>query len=173
MSKDKSKKSIMPVIITGIATIVIVVLVLVIFFLIKELNNKESAVSTSNQGNLVVDESNLEEIENQLKNSVEDGMFQVNMNTTWHFKEGNCTSENAYVSNATANHYAITFEVYLDGEEKIYSSTLMPVGTQLKELTLEKELPKGQYDAVCMYYLWNDAQEEVGSLGVNVIISVE
>ena len=173
MSEKKAKKSIMPVVITGIAAIIIIALVLVIFFLIKELNKQEPAISSSTQGNLIVDESNLEGIENQLKDSVKDGMFQVNMNTTWHFKEGNGTSENAYVSNASANHYPITFEVYLKGEEKIYSSTLMPVGTQLKELTLDKELSKGKYDAVCKYYLWNEKKEEVGSLGVNVIIIVE
>ena len=81
MSKKNSKKSKMPAIIAGIAAIVIVAMSLVIFFLVKELNKKEPAVSTSTQGNLIVDESNLEGIESQLQEVVEDGMFQVKQKT--------------------------------------------------------------------------------------------
>lgn len=177
MRKDNSPKSKMPVMIIGIFAVIIAILAVVIVFLFKELNNnqepKETQHVSNEKGNLVVDENNLEKVDNQLKDSVQDGMFQMNMNTTWRFKKGSSTSTNAYVANAAANHYPITFEVYLNGDEKIYSSTLMPVGTQLKGLTLNKELPVGQYNAVCTYHLWDENKEEVGSFGVNVIIIVE
>lgn len=168
--KKDSTKSKMPVLVIGICVVIIAILAVAIVYL---LNSRQEPAMAPDKGNLIVDESNLETIEDQLKDSVQDGMFQMNMNTTWRFKEGDPTSGNAYVANAAANHYPISFEVYLNGEEEIYSSTLMPVGTQLKELSLNKELPKGQYDAVCTYHLWDENEEEVGSFGVNIIISVE
>lgn len=177
MSKNSTGKSKLPIVIVTACVLVIVALAVVIMILFQELNNRQQPTptpqSTSGKGNLVVDESNLETIENQLESSVQDGMFQVNMNTTWHFDEGNPTSKNAYVANAASNHYPITFEVYLNGEEELYTSTLMPVGSQLKEVTLNQNLPKGTYDAVCTYHLWNEQEEEVGTFGVNVIISIE
>lgn len=171
MRETKNK---LPMLVIGFCTVMIAGLLVVVFLMWQKLNTPQETVrEVSSGGNLVVDEGNLEEIENQLRDAVEDGMFQLNMNTTWRFKEGNATSTNAYISNADVNHYPITFAVYLNGEEEIYSSSLIPVGTQLKKLTLNKVLPKGQYDALCLYHLWNEEEEEKGSFGVNVVLVVE
>ena len=49
---------------------------------------------------------------------------------------------------------------------------MLPVGTELRNIKLEKELPKGEYDAVVMYTLVNEKNEEVSTVGFNITISV-
>lgn len=131
------------------------------------LNPKEATVQQEQQGSLLIDESNLEEVVESISESVSEGMFEVNMNTTWRFPDGKSASSNAYVANGMANTYPISFEVVL-GEEVIYSSTIIPVGKQIKEIVLEKELEAGTYDAVCVYHLLNQDGTEKSEFGVNI-----
>lgn len=124
------------------------------------------------EGGLVIDDSNLDDVEEQLTDSVADGMFEINMNTVWHFPNGKSASSDAYVANGGANRHPISFEVLLDGKEQVYSSTVIPLGKQIKEIVLEKELEAGDYNAVCFYHLWNEDGTESSSCGVDIILSV-
>lgn len=144
------------------------------FFIIKSQKQNSGTVPQPpvTGGNLVVDESNLEDIEKILTDSVADGMFEINMNAIWNFPDGKSASTDAYVANSHANHYSFTFEILLDGTEVIYSSSLVPVGSRIKEIALDKELEAGTYDAVCMYHLWTEDGVEDSSCGVNITINV-
>lgn len=124
------------------------------------------------EGNLVIDDSNLEDVESQLSETVKDGMFEVNMNTTWNFPNGTSASSDAYVANGDANTHPISFEVLLDGTDVIYSSTVIPVGKQIKEIILDKDLPAGTYQAVCMYHLLNEDGTESSSCGINISLNI-
>ena len=131
------------------------------------LNPKEVTVVQEQQGSLLIDESNLEEVVESISESVSEGMFEVNMNTTWRFQDGKSASSNAYVANGTANTYPISFEVVLE-EKVVYTSTIIPVGKQIKEIVLEKDLEAGTYDAVCVYHLLNEDGTEKSEFGVNI-----
>lgn len=124
------------------------------------------------KGALVVDESNLDEIQEMFAEPVDDGLFEVNMNTVWYFQNGTSASRNAYLANGEANHLPLSFEIIVE-EEVIYSSTVIPVGNKIKEIILDKELPKGQYAARCQYYLWNEDGTENSNFGVNLTLIIE
>lgn len=140
---------------------VIVIAGIIAYFLL----NKE-------EGGLVIDDSNLEEVEEILSESVADGMFEINMNTVWHFPNGKSASSDAYVANGNANKHPISFDILIDGTEEVYSSTVIPVGKQIKEIVLDKELQAGDYKAVCFYHLWNEDGTESSSCGVDIVISI-
>lgn len=125
-------------------------------------------------GNLIVDESNLSTIGQQLEESIQDGMFEVNMNTTWTFPDALSPSGDAYIANSTANHYPISFDILLGEEQEIiYSSSVIPVGSQIKEIKLDKELEPGTYSAICFYHLWKEDGTENSTFGVNISLVVE
>lgn len=159
-------------ILIGGFAIVVIVVAIVGFFLYRAFSNRQEPATSSAGGNLVVDESNLSEIENMLSEAVEDGMFEVNMSTTWNFPDGKSASTDAYLANGTANHYPISFDVVLNGEEVVYSSTVIPVGNQIKEIKLDKELTAGTYEAVCLYHLWKEDGTENSTFGVNITLNI-
>lgn len=159
--KKNEKLSAKQKILTAVLVVIILLMGLVIYLI---LNKKE--------GGLVIDDSNLEEVETQLTDSVADGMFEINMNTVWHFPNGKAASTDAYVANGSANKHPISFEVLLDGTEEIYTSTIIPLGKQIKEIVLDKKLEAGDYKAVCFYHLWNEDGTESSSCGVDIVLSI-
>ncbi|MCI8666610.1 MAG: hypothetical protein HFG82_08065 [Dorea sp.] len=120
-----------------------------------------------------VDETNTDTVMEDMGDKVAEGMFECNMTTSWVFEDGKSESPNAYVANVENNLHTIYFDVYDTAtEEVLYSSPMLPVGTELRNIKLEKELPKGEYDAVVMYTLVNEKNEEVSTVGFNITISV-
>lgn len=154
--KNKKKKIIIVAIICTIAVVGII-----LYFIL----NKE-------EGGLVIDDSNLADVEEQLTDSVADGMFEINMNTVWHFPNGKTASSDAYVANGNANKHPFSFEILVDGTEEVYSSSVIPVGKQIKEIVLDKNLKAGDYKAVCFYHLWNEDGTESSSCGVDIVLSI-
>lgn len=120
-----------------------------------------------------VDETNTDTVMEDMGDKVAEGMFECNMTTSWVFEDGKSESPNAYVANVENNLHTIYFDVYDNAtEELLYSSPMLPVGTELRNIKLEKELQKGEYDAVVMYTLVNEENEEVSTVGFNITISV-
>ena len=123
-------------------------------------------------GSLVVDESNLEDLREMVNNKEPEGMFEVNMNTVWHFENGSVASSDAYLANGTANNLPLSFEIIVDNEV-VYTSTVIPVGNRIKDIVLDKDLDAGTYSAVCQYTLWNEDGTEDSSFGVNIQLVIE
>lgn len=149
---------------------VLIVVVAVAGYLIYQKLNQNTIPAAG--GNLIVDENNLGDIDDLLTESVEDGMFEVNMSTTWLFPDGKSAASDAYLANGAANRYPLTFEIVLN-EETIFSSSVIPVGKQIKDIILDKALAAGTYDAVCMYHLWKEDGTENSSFGVGIKLVVE
>ena len=162
---DTSKSS-KTVLIIGI--ILIVVAVAAIAVCIHIMNAKDEAPT----GNIVIDESNLETAISDLDQAVQDGMFEVKMNSTWHFPDGKSASSNADLANVANNNAPIYFEVILDDGTVVYKSTVIPLGSQIKTIKLDKELANGSYSAVCQYHLLNDDGSEKSSFGVNIDLEI-
>jgi hypothetical protein len=94
----------------------------------------------------------------------------------WTFPDGKSESKDAYVANSVNNTHPICFDVYMkDSEELLYSSPVLPVGTDLKNIKLDKELPAGEYKATVMYTLLKDteSQEEISSAGFVITITIQ
>lgn len=157
------------IMVAGFACI-IVAIVAVGIFLYRSMQPKSGESAAG--GNLVIDESNLASVTEDLQSRVDDSMFEMNMNTVWNFPNGESASDDAYVANASGNHYAISFEVILNENETVFTSGVIPVGNRIKEIKLDQDLPAGTYDAVCMYHLLKEDGTENSSFGVNIVINI-
>ena len=133
----------------------------------------ESPVRSNVLDRGVVDEDNAGEIMDEMSEKVSKGMFECKMTTAWTFDDGKSESPNAYVANVENNLYTLYFDVYEETtNELLYSSPMLPVGTELKNFKLDKELPAGEYDAVVMYTMVDENLEEVSNVGFKVTITV-
>lgn len=120
-----------------------------------------------------VSEDSADEIMEEMADKVAEGMFECEMTMSWTFQDGASVASNAYVANSDNNLHTLYFDVYDNStDELLYSSPMMPVGTELREIKLEKELPAGDYSAVVMYTLVDENYEEVSKVGFNITISV-
>lgn len=157
-------------IIVGIA-VIIVLLIVVIVILIAGRDKKET------KRNVVVNQQNAEEIAQGLIDEpyIEPGYYNTNMSTTWHFATGDAVSSDAYVRNDERNTNDVYFDVYLadDESEPILESPVLPRGSSLENISLDKALEAGTYDCVMVYHLVDDDQNSVASLRVGFTIVVE
>jgi hypothetical protein len=122
----------------------------------------------------VVDENNLDSLMSDLAEKAEKSMFVTYMNMIWHFADGASASYDAMIGNSESNHYPFYFDIALkDTGEIIYTSSLVPVGMNLKEVILEKTLSKGEYAAILTYHLVEDNEVLESNLGFNITLVVE
>lgn len=167
---QKKKRMEKRILILGIIVIIVLLLV-VIMLLLKSQQNDEP------KRNVVVTKDNVEEVVDDMLNQdyVEPGYYSVSMSTTWHFKDGDSVSEDAYVANLMENTNDVYFDVFLaDNEnEAILESPILPRGSELEEIALDKTLSSGTYDCVMVYHLIDEDQKTVSTLRVGFTIIVE
>lgn len=165
--KNEKKKGRMFLIIGLI--VVIAVLLGVIAFLLKG--------DEPPKRNVVVTPENAEEVAAQMaeEDYTEPGYYTVNMATEWHFSKGDAVSEDARVDNVAGNTNPVYFDLFLAGEEEepIFQSPVIPVGSFLEKITLDKPLDAGTYDCVMVYHLVDEEQETISTLRVTVQVIVE
>lgn len=179
-AKDEQDKKKGGIKIAGIAavTIVIVGLVGVIIYLLNQREpNSETASTEQERRNVVVTPENVDEVIQQMNESqqIEPGYYLVSMNYDWYFKTGDAISSNATVRNSTENTNAVFFDVVMadDEEDVIYKSPVIPVGSSLKQISLDRKLDAGTYDCIVIYHLIDDEQNTLSTLRVTVTIIVE
>lgn len=174
---EKSRKKIIVIVVIAFVLLIVALVTCIILLLAKQ---KEEPVQVSDNppkasvlDRGIVDEDNAGDIMDEMSEKVSKGMFECKMTTAWTFDDGKSESPNAYVANVENNLYTLYFDVYEEAtNELLYSSPLLPVGTELKNFKLDKELPAGEYDAVVMYKMVDENQEEVSSVGFKVTITV-
>ena len=126
--------------------------------------------------NVVVNQENLDEI---LKDMAEDefvpvGSYQARMSSDWVFADGTSASENAYVENVAANSHDVYFDIMLsDTNERIYASPVLPIGSHLEAITLDKDLDAGTYDCIMKYHLVDEEQNTVSTVSFALTIIVQ
>lgn len=151
---------------------VIVVLAGAITFLL--LGNKGKGAEKPKR-DVVVNVENAEKIASEMIENERTlpGHYQVAMNGIWNFEDGAAESENAYVENAAGNTNPVYFDVVrTDTEETIYASPILPVGTYLEHITLDKKLGAGTYNCVCTYYLLDEEEEPISKVNVGLTIVI-
>lgn len=156
------------VIVAAIAIVIIAVLVGVIVFLLKPQEEEKPR-------NVVVTPENVEEVIEQMKEEekVPVGAYEVSMNTEWIFLDGESISENAFVENSTANTNMMYFIITINDGEEIYHSPYMEVGSYLESIQLDKDVPKGDYDAVITYHLVDEEFNDLSQVSMRMKIVVE
>lgn len=181
-SEKKSKKGIIALVVCGVIIVTLLVVVVVLAAKNSNLkkengNNVESQSATEEpKRNVVVTPDNVDEV---IKNMKEDefvpvGSYNATMNSTWNFADGSSASSNAYVENSTSNTNDVYFDLMLaDTSEIIYSSPVIPIGSHLENITLDKVLEAGSYDCVVKYVLVDENQKPLSSLKVAVKVIIE
>jgi len=177
---ERNKKNNTIIILVLAFMVVVAALIGVIIYLLNRGDNyvaREDEVRREVAGSVrtVVDADSANDVMEQMREEVAEGMFECQMSMNWTFADGKAESEDAYVANSTNNTHPICFDVYVqDTEELLYTSPVLPVGTNLTNFKLDKELPAGDYQAVVMYQLLKDAesQEEISRAGFVVTIHV-
>lgn len=149
----------------------IVILVAVIIVLLKGRNINEP------KRNVVINQQNAEEIVVEMisQEYVKPGYYSTSMTTTWHFERGDMASADAYVANRNENTNDVYFDIFLEGQEDdpIFQSPVIPRGSEIENIILDKPLDAGTYDCVTLYHLVDDEQKTVSTLRVGLTIVVE
>lgn len=182
-SEEKKNNKAVIIIIVLLAVIVLV-LVAVIAFLLGRQNapaSQDTAASSEapreviDSARFVLDEESAANVVEDMRKQVAEGMFECNMAYEWTFLDGKTESSDAYVANSSSNTHPILFDVYIDNtDELLYSSPVLPVGTVLRNIKLDKELPAGSYQASCHYKLLSDeeTQETISEAEFVITINV-
>ena len=165
--------------------VIIVILVGVIAFLLGRNtstsdNGSEAGNTTSNrevvsESRVILDENSAAGVMEDMRSEVAEGMFECNMSMTWTFDDTTNPSKDAYVANSKNNKYPIYFDVILkDTGETIYTSPILPVGSELKNFALDKSLDPGTHKVKVMYTLIKDevSQEPISSAGFIIKVKV-
>ena len=152
-------------ILIAVVAVVIVALVGIIIYLLFYKDNEAKDTRPT-----VVTQDNVNDVIAAMDKPVEDGSYEITMNTEWTFDK---KSSDAYVENSTANTRTVYFDVTLaDSGELVYSSPYIPVGEKIQGFALDSELEPGTYDALVTYHLVDDNKEEVSNLSVTVTFQV-
>lgn len=165
--------------IIAFAAVVVILLVVIIVLLVN--NSKSANVSTeeTQKRPTVVNEENAEDVAEQLfsqdeTEKVEAGTYDVVMNSTWNFENGDVASKNAYVENAKENTNDVYFDVVIsDTQELIYESPVIPIGSHIDEIKLDKSLEAGTYDCELTYHLIDENQNTLSTLTMVITVNIE
>jgi len=182
---DQARSSKRGLIIIIVFLVIIVALVGVIAFLLgrnagssdnaSEADNTPSNREVANASRVILDQESAANVMDEMRSEVAEGMFECNMSMTWTFDDTTQPSKDAYVANSKNNTHPIYFDVILkDTDEKVYSSPILPVDSEITNIALDKSLAPGTYKATVMYTLLSDevSQEEISSAGFVIKIVV-
>ena len=132
--------------------------------------------ATPEKRNIVVNKENVDDLIEALSEDerVQPGNYEVVMNTTWNFEDGSTASSNAYVENVETNTNDVYFDILLaDTGENIFKSPVLPLGSHLENIKLDKELKKGTYNCIIVYSLIDEEQNVLSDLRVSLVINVK
>lgn len=165
---EKKKKTM--ILLGGIVLILVMVIAVLVFLLFRKDEEQE--------GGYTIDEENYQQIMEDMNEEVREGYFETYMNTEWTFPDGTSKTTDAVLGNSPNNTKPIRCEIQLvETEEVIYKTGVLPIGAVLDPFKLDKDLDAGSYDAVCMVYLLNEAEDgtytDYSSAGFNITIKVE
>lgn len=138
--------------------------------------NKENNTDTGDV--YVMDEGNYQEILDNMNEQVQEGYFETYMTVDWIFPDGSSEASDAMLGNSPNNTKPIRCELLLkDTGEKLFETKVLPVGTIVSPIKLNRDLDAGTYEATCMIYLMNEIEdgkfEDYSSAGFNVTLIIQ
>lgn len=172
--KGGSKKAL--VIVSAVSVAVIAVLAAALY--VSSRKTQEVVVSASQETRaVVVHRDNAESIAEQMFSESKSNVpmsYQVTMNSTWVFPDGQSASTNAYVENSDDNKTPVYFDVIRkDTQETIYRSPVIPLGDHLDNIQLDVDLDAGDYECTLVYHLIDDDQNTLTTVNMWLMIRIE
>lgn len=164
--------SVMACIIVGLAAVVVTQMT-------KDTKTGQDSSNNVNVGNEsvldrgFVNENNAEEMASEMAKKLEEGMFECKMSIYWTFDDAQSASPNSYVANVENNRYTLYFDL-IDPvtQEVYYSSPLVPVGSEIRNIKLDKALPAGEHEMQVQYTMVDDDYKEVSSVGFMITVMI-
>jgi len=162
----------------AIAGVVIIALVGVIIYLVMkptevaEEKTTTAVVDTADGRGIVLTPENVDEVLHA--EPVPQGYFETAMTNEWTFIDGKSSKDDVYVKNETTNAHTFYFELFIDGEnEPIYSSPYVPVGSEMPQFELSKQIEKGDYSATLVYHMVDSDNKEISDVSVAVKLHIK
>lgn len=114
-----------------------------------------------------------EEIIAELNRVVDEGMFNISINTTPTFPDGKSEGP-LQIENIPGNQYLMRVQIQLDATgEVLYETGLIEPNHHIQTAKLDVELEKGEYPATAVFNAYDPETEEyVGSAGAKMTIKV-
>ena len=115
-----------------------------------------------------------EAIQEAVDREVKDGYFNMCINTGIPVYAADDTAL-AGIKNIEANHFDCIVTITLDDGTQVYKSGGLAPGTELKLITLDTHLEKGQYSGTALFEVYerNDAHTKVGQTASVVTLYVQ
>lgn len=115
-----------------------------------------------------------EEIIEELNKIVEDGMFNISINSDIVFERGDGEGD-LRIENIAANRLLMSVQITLDETgEMIYETDIIEPGYYIQTDRLDVILKKGVYPATALFTAYDpDTEEVVGQAGAKVTITVK
>lgn len=149
--------------------LLLVVLVLLLLLLLRTCSGGNKKPSGITQG--VIDLPNREDAQKLVNEAVEEGMFQVFMNTAVPVGEDGLAE--LLIQNSANNHYSAYVEIY-HGQELFYRSELIEPGYKLERDRLLVDLAPGSYSCTAQFHVQDtDTGEEINTVGLSIQITKE
>lgn len=144
------------------------------FYLFTKVNSKNDKLEMDK--NVMVGNVNGDDLEKRLREAqekVDEGRLAIDIAPNPIFKDGK-SSGKAMIGNPISNTKNFTVEFIIeDTNESVYISGLIPPGSYIEEIKLEKELGKGKYPTIAYFTSYNNDGIEVGKVGLNIDITIE
>lgn len=160
---NKHKKKI----VIGILVLVGVVAIIAWYMLTRQSFFDPSAVSGQLPGKTeqeIIDELNL---------VVEEGMFNISINTQLNFDKSDAEGR-AYIENIAANKYDMKVKIVLDDTDKtVYQSGGLEPGQYIEMIRLSKKLSDGSYAATAIFTAHDrKSHKEIGRTSAELNITI-
>ena len=184
-SQDNAKKAGTSkglVIVCIVAVAIIAVLIGIIVVMMNSSKSNENVTVEDSGENekrpVLLTEDNIDDMADEILNQSEpEGVpmsYQVTMNSTWEFEDGETASRNAYVANSENNETPVYFDVIRnDTQEVIYQSPVIPLGMDLEDIVLDVDLDAGNYECTLIYHLLDEEQNTLTTVNMWLMIKVE
>lgn len=165
-----------------VAAVIIAVLIGIIVVMMNSSKSNENVTADGSEENekrpVLLTEDNIDEMAGQILDQSEpEGIpmsYQVTMNSTWEFEDGESASRNAYVANSENNETPVYFDVIRnDTEEVIYQSPVIPLGMDLEDIVLDVDLDAGNYECTMVYHLLDEDQNTLTTVNMWLMVKVE
>lgn len=183
---DKTKgqnKSLIIICIVAAVIIAILIGIIIAMMYASKTDGSAGAENSTDSGEtekrpILITEDNIEQMAEQILNRDEpQGVpmsYQVTMNSTWEFEDGQSASKNAYVANSQNNETPVYFDVIRnDTQEVIYQSPVIPLGMDLDDIVLDVDLDAGNYECTLVYHLIDEEQNTLTTVNMWLMVKVE
>lgn len=108
----------------------------------------------------------------ELQEELDRNMIAFSINTNPSFANG-ISEGNIMIENPEQNAKLIVAEIYLENE-LLYKTKALKPGSYIENIKLDKELKKGEYDAVVYFKAYTeDTQEYIGQTGAEITLHVQ